>query len=101
MSDAGKTWVAEMVSCADAGAATTAPSASTAALKVVFIFDLSPCVGACYLAFGRNQSPRKAPVTVSRRKRAVGFLERPQLDVAQAEPPHHRGQVHARERLHE
>src|SRR5262245_29853337 len=101
MSEAGNTCVAEMVSCAGAGAATIAPSASTAALNVVFIRIYLPVGTACYLAFGRNQSPGEAPIAIARAERAVGLLERADFDVAEAEPAEQPGQVHARERLHE
>src|SRR4249919_954035 len=69
MSDAGKTCVAEMVSCASAGAAATVPRASTAAFSVAFIGVFLPVGRACYLALGRNQSLGK------RHHRAEGAVD--------------------------
>src|SRR5688500_20281700 len=52
-------------------------------------------------AFSRNQGPREAPVAIARSKGALGFFERMDLDLAEAEPLEQRRQVHAGERLHE
>src|SRR5262245_31674365 len=104
MSDAGNTCVAEMVSCAAAGAAAIAPSASTAALSAVFavfILIYLPVVDPCYLAFRRNQSPGEAPVAIHRREASLGLLERANFHVVESQPREQRRQVHARERLHE
>lgn len=45
-------------------------------------------------AFSRDQGPREAPIAIARSKGAVGFFERMDLDLAEAEPLEQRRQVH-------
>src|SRR5262245_1835417 len=90
-----------MVSCADAGKAASAQEKSAALRSVVFIWIYLPVRKGWYLAFGGNQSPRETPVRVTRRQRAVGFLERTNFQIAETQPGEQAAEVHFRQRLHE